>query len=529
MFTTILLGSSISPAHSAPLFSHGLVTRDAHSEFEIAALGSTAPRTPLNDAAPAAGISAAAPGTSNPAAAPADHQPAAPALGTSSTSAIADALDTAWDDTSSAASAASDELQKFARGLQWTLTTTSDSVLENDYDAAFYQPPEQFDPTPGALIRTKPIPNILNVLGPEFPGYTQKILYTSTDEFGNPVAVSGYVIEPTKQWDGPGPTPTIVFAPGTRGQGDHCAPSKGKWLQGNVSLSNKTVSVNYEILMQQITASLGIRVIVTDYIGLGTPGIHTYSNHIEEAHAVLDAARAGLQAAGVPRQSPLAFYGYSQGGGAAAAAAEYAASYAPELNLKGTYAGAPPADLVSVFSAVNGSSIAGVTGMALNGFAARYPHIQQLLAQHVNAEGQAFLAKTANSCVTDAIFRFGFADSRRFTKDGRRFNEIFLEDPVANRILEQQLLGQQKTTGPLLLGSSPTDDLIPHEQVRALAKRYCDHGSDVALYSAIFPSLFAKHHVGINHALHIFGDFPIAMPYLISLFKNHPPQNYCQR
>ncbi len=41
----------------------------------------------------------------------------------------------------------------------------------------------------------------------------------------------------------------------------------------------------------------------------------------------------------------MAFWGYSQGGGAAASAAELASSYAPDLNVVGTYAGAPPADL----------------------------------------------------------------------------------------------------------------------------------------------------------------------------------------
>jgi predicted esterase len=46
---------------------------------------------------------------------------------------------------------------------------------------------------------------------------------------------------------------------------------------------------------------------------------------------------------------PLAFWGYSQGGGAAASAAELASSYAPELDVVGSYAGAPPADLKALF------------------------------------------------------------------------------------------------------------------------------------------------------------------------------------
>ena len=155
----------------------------------------------------------------------------------------------------------------------------------------FYQPPAQFSAhpqAPGTVLRTQPVDNTR----------ATKMLYASTDQDGKPVAVSGYVIEPDRPAIG-----TVVFAPGTRGQGDMCAPSKGPWLVGAVSPT--AMSVNYELPIQYYAASLGLRVIVTDYIGLGTPGIHTYVNAAEEAHAVLDAARAGLRVAKAPLDSPV--------------------------------------------------------------------------------------------------------------------------------------------------------------------------------------------------------------------------------
>ncbi len=91
----------------------------------------------------------------------------------------------------------------------------------------------------------------------------------------------------------------------------------------------------------------GYSVAVTDYEGLGTPGSHTYMARASQAHAVLDVVRAA-QRLGNPELvagGPVALAGYSQGGGASAAAVELAAQYAPELNLKGAYAGAVPADL----------------------------------------------------------------------------------------------------------------------------------------------------------------------------------------
>ncbi len=87
----------------------------------------------------------------------------------------------------------------------------------------FYQPPAQFSAhpqAPGTVLRTQPVDNTR----------ATKMLYASTDQDGKPVAVSGYVIEPDRPAIG-----TVVFAPGTRGQGDMCAPSKGPWLVGAVS------------------------------------------------------------------------------------------------------------------------------------------------------------------------------------------------------------------------------------------------------------------------------------------------------
>ena len=100
----------------------------------------------------------------------------------------------------------------------------------------FYQPPAQFSThpqAPGTVLRTQPVDNTR----------ATKMLYASTDQDGKPVAVSGYVIEPDRPAVG-----TVVFAPGTRGQGDMCAPSRGPWLVGAVSPT--AMSVNYELPIQ---------------------------------------------------------------------------------------------------------------------------------------------------------------------------------------------------------------------------------------------------------------------------------------
>lgn len=126
------------------------------------------------------------------------------------------------------------------------------------------------------------------------------------------------------------------------GQGDQCAPSFA--LQYPLTLNGDTVSVGYEALAVYRILATGAAVVVTDYVGLGaTDRLHTYVNRLDQGHALLDAARAArsVPGASVTAASRTGLYGYSQGGGASAAAAELQPSYAPDVRLAGTYAGAP--------------------------------------------------------------------------------------------------------------------------------------------------------------------------------------------
>lgn len=377
----------------------------------------------------------------------------------------------------------------------------------------FYQPPAQFSThpqAPGTVLRTQPVDNTR----------ATKMLYASTDQDGKPVAVSGYVIEPDRPAVG-----TVVFAPGTRGQGDMCAPSKGPWLVGAVSPT--AMSVNYELPIQYYAASLGLRVIVTDYIGLGTPGIHTYVNAAEEAHAVLDAARAGLRVAKAPLDSPVGLHGYSQGGGAVAAAAELAEEYAPDVRLVGTYAGAPPADLFEVFTTVDGSSISGVLGMAINGFSARDAQFRAAVDRHVSDAGHRYLQTVATSCVIDSVGKYGFMKSNVFTKTGITFKEVVQQEPVIAETLKRNSLGKKPPRTPIFMMTGRSDDIIPTDQVARLADKYCRAGATVSATQSALPRVTPTINSGINHALSSWEDIQPSMEYLLARFRGEPARNDC--
>jgi len=123
------------------------------------------------------------------------------------------------------------------------------------------------------------------------------------------------------------PLPVLVAAHPTNGLADSTAPSMDP-------TSNEDLALPW--------AGLGYAVIVPDYAGLGNEGVQSYLDNHDQAHAVLDGARAlrKLLASGV-FSSQVAVIGYSQGGGAALSAQALASSYGCDGTLAAVVAFAP--------------------------------------------------------------------------------------------------------------------------------------------------------------------------------------------
>ena len=300
--------------------------------------------------------------------------------------------------------------------------------------------------------------------------------------------------------------------------GDSCAPSR----------QLKAMS-EYETLFFKDLLFRGYTVALTDYQGLGTPGTHTYMVREAQGHAVLDMARAAQRAGfpGTDTSTPIGLTGYSQGGGAVAAAAELAASYAPELKVKGTVAGAPPADMSSAVPAkIDGTLYSAFQLYATAGLFAAY-HVDP--ASILNDKGVALLPRVEQNCVT-GLFDLAFVKSatltkygtpsteelpaavrkyikahdglllalydelerQRFarqqamrtigatlTKDGLPFTSSFGEEPLRS-ILADNRIGNRKPNAPVMITHSVSDDVIPYPVGKQLAKDWCAKGANVS-------------------------------------------------
>ncbi|MFF2012421.1 lipase family protein [Streptomyces sp. NPDC058195] len=394
---------------------------------------------------------------------------------------------------------------------------------------AFYTPPAQLPAENGALVRTEAMPLGLAIPGLDgrpLPGTATRLMYRSTDSAGQPVAVTGAYIEPSAAWKGGGPRPLVAVASGTMGQGDQCAPSFA--LQNPLTLTGDTVSVGYEALAVYRLLSTGAAVVVTDYVGLGaTDRLHTYVNRVDEAHALLDAARAAraVPGASVTAASRTGLYGYSQGGGASAAAAELQTSYAPDVPLSGTYSGAPPADLTAVMKGIDGSALAGALAWSINGFVQSDPDLRAVVDANVNAAGRAALADASTMCVGDALFGYGFAKSDKWTVSGRSIGDVIAADPRARAALDKQRIGTLKPAGPVRLATGVQDDIVPHAQARKLAVDWCGKGGNVTYDAVVLPDLGDK--ILTNHLVPLITDQGSAVSWLTDRLSGKAATSNC--
>lgn len=391
----------------------------------------------------------------------------------------------------------------------------------------FYTPPSTLPSANGTLVRSEPLPLALSLPGVDgpLPGTATRLMYKSTDSGGRPMAVTGAYIEPSAAWKGSGARPLVAVAPGTLGQGDQCAASLG--LEHPLLVNGQTLSVGYEDLAIYRLLAEGIAVVVTDYGGLGTTDrLHTYVNRADEGHAVLDAVRAArsLESASITSASRVALYGYSQGGGATAAAAELQPAYAPDVILAGTYAGAPPADLVAVTKAIDGSELAGALGWSVNGFLQTDPSLEPIADAHLNAAGRAALKDLSTMCVGDALLAYNSTHSTSWTTDGRSLSDIIRSEPRLTAFLAQQRIGTTKPASPVRVATGISDNLVPHGQARQLAADWCAKGADVTYKPVALPSLGSAL---INHVTPLLTDQGDAISWLTDRLEAKPALSNC--
>lgn len=308
-------------------------------------------------------------------------------------------------------------------------------------------------PSAGSLISQD------QIIGAPAGSSAWRIRYRSIAENGINVEVSGAVFIP----DGEAPKEgrdIVAWAHGTVGISESCQPSSNPKLFENIP--------DLKVMLEN-----GYIITATDFQGLGTPGPHPYLVGVSSGRAVIDSVRAA-------RLLPMAYaskryvvWGESQGAHAALWAAQMATSYAPELNLVGIAAAAPPTDLVANYRA-HTSKLAHALITSLT--TASWSKIYKIeLSTFANFFGRYVIRKLSHDCLHREPASAFFSTVVLLLSNQIPYN---LSKEWEDR-LRQNSPHIVRYPAPLLIAQDLGDDVVPSKLTRDFANKSCRAGNTI--------------------------------------------------
>jgi glyoxylase-like metal-dependent hydrolase (beta-lactamase superfamily II)/dienelactone hydrolase len=335
------------------------------------------------------------------------------------------------------------ECTRFAMAQQGQTSPSAKTSLDVYFGdggtSAFYRWDAPLD-KPGKMLRQEPV-------GEGFydanASRAVRILYSSTDgRFDRAVVEASGLLYLPKGTPPAGGWPLVVWGHGTFGIADVCAPS---WKRPTPRDGSYT-----DVWLQR-----GFAVVAPDYQGLGTRGVHPYTQSKPEGYSVLDAARAALAAYPDQIANRIILTGQSQGSGAVLSATVLAPDYAPELRLLGTIATAlvqRADDHVDTVGDVLGDDSVRYLVMRLlgGGFRPGSPAPDELLT----SKGALMREAARTSCSRDLIpvaREHGITANNAFTVKADRLA----------RLPQSLAIEKVKLSVPLFVGTGLADSVIP--------------------------------------------------------------------
>ena len=322
---------------------------------------------------------------------------------------------------------------------------------------AFYDAPDALPQKPGTLIRAERLHT-----GVPRGAEAWRMLYSTTASDGTAALSSGTIVAPRER--GTEPLPLLSIAHGTTGVAAKCAPS----------LSATPFADGAGAALETMVVEHGWVAVTSDYIGLGTAGVHPYLIGDAEARNVLDAARAARQFAELSVTAETVVWGHSQGGQGALWTGQLAERYAPDLTVTGVAAFAPAADLFGL-AEVNKNEATGKTVSAYIAatWSELFPELQ--LRSQLTPGSARGVHKIENLC-------FNGQDVLAAILHGTQVpNQIFPDSLLDGKFGD--LLRAQTPVGPfpapVLVAQGLADPLVKPQQQQAWVDAQCAAGADI--------------------------------------------------
>lgn len=283
--------------------------------------------------------------------------------------------------------------------------------------------------------------------------------------------------------------PVVVWAHGTTGAADQCAPSRNPLVEEEKALIMALVKKGYAV-------------IAPDYEGLGNDQVaHPYLHLESAARSILSAlSEANKQYSSLSKNWSV--IGWSQGGHAALAAAEYNKAL-EGYNFKGTVAIAPASYLAETLelgmTVANGYAQANDLASAIPVAATLYTYAA-IVSSGIKAEknsfnySQAFVptktelaSKAETLCSPELGQAFGSDIQTTLTTNGGVFSaykalqDNFVNDPDIKSYLSSNIPAQTKLDKKVYIYQGTADTTVPYPITEALVANMKLQGTDTEL------------------------------------------------
>lgn len=298
--------------------------------------------------------------------------------------------------------------------------------------------------------------------------YTLKFEVTVEDGSYSPITAQVFV--PKSETPGEH-FPLFVYAAGTTGLDDRCSPLKEN--QSRPSFGN--------YINQMVTqASQGFVVVLPNYEGFDNPDrIHYYFNSDLEARVLLGVSREILnarQTRSLPIQpNTLFFGGYSQGGHASFAAADYVSKYTPELKISGIIGHGPTTNIYELLK--DNPNLAPYLMYAYQAYYDDFKPEELLTTRELERLGRA-----KDLCV-DQAFQYN-STSQRMTYNADFLaallnNTVKEKYPAAAERMDENSSGTQYEGIPTLIVQGDRDPIVTIEFQKQFADQLCENNVPV--------------------------------------------------
>ncbi|MBL89405.1 MAG: hypothetical protein CL517_03895 [Actinobacteria bacterium] len=355
----------------------------------------------------------------------------------------------------------------------------------------FNEPPTEVSETPiRSLIQMEEID--VGEMGVGF-----RVVYESESIFGEPIEVSGLVLAP--DLNAKKSRPVLSVTNGTPGLADQCAPSQQEPLP-NLSLIQPFIEAGWVV-------------VASDFEGLGTDGIHHYIVGESEARGIFDIVRAAKNIDGINADGPLVVWGHSQGGHAALHAGQRWLDLAPELNLVGVAAGAPPSQFPLLKSFLQSGPFQGYLIMVGASFSSAYPELDY--ESLVKPEYLPLLEELEKGCMSHIFEVFNPIPYEEFLT----IDDIF-SLPDWNARLTENDTNQRKLQVPTVILHGTDDEQIPFIASQLLLSQLCAFADSAPIELKEYP--------GFSHAASVIAYWDDLINWSNERITGTPAENQCE-